>query len=125
LVSTITNELDPNLWVHRKHEALSKMFGAAPIAVAEAKRNFAIVLKVLATELWGRGGALLLGEFSAADILLGHCLDWGEGIEWLEPALAAMDNTLAEHLREYRARCMARPAYQRAVASKQHKPAKL
>jgi glutathione S-transferase len=127
LVSCILTELDANgLWVHTKHERLAKIFGAAPVVVAAAKQHFAITLGVLATELRAAGAYLHGAEFSAADILLVHCLDWAAAIQWLDSALATLDAALTQHLREYRVRCSARPAYLRASGTKHHhKPAKL
>lgn len=70
---------------------------------AEALADFGAAAKVVTAALEGRDW--LLGEFSAADIMMGSLLAWARSVKLLEgwPALQA-----------YVARCMARPAFSRA-----------
>ena len=88
VVSFITTELDAqSLWIHRKHEDLAKVFGDAPTAVKEAKRQFHNSLKVIEDELHlnssGDCSYILPSGFSAADILFVDCCSWAEHIGWL------------------------------------------
>jgi glutathione S-transferase len=109
-VSCIVTELDSQgLWIHRKHEAMAQHFGAIPAAVQHAEQHFnrinAHVCQPLVSSPY-----LLGDEFTAADILYVHCLDWSKGIGWHThwPAI----------VHEYRDRCHSRPAYQRAVKAR-------
>ena len=88
LVSFMMTELDAqSLWIHRKHGDLFNVFGEAPIAVREAKRQFDNSLKVMEDELCigsdGECSYLISGGFSAVDILFVHCCSWAEHIGWL------------------------------------------
>jgi glutathione S-transferase len=116
----IMAELDAQaLWIHRKHEALGRIFGACPQAVATAKAQSSRTVAVLASELRQRGGAFLLGaHFSAADILFVHCLNWAETIGWGEAWTSALqeDDEVMQGLARYLARCRGRPAYERTKA---------
>ena len=48
----IMTEIDSqSLWIHRKHDALSSVFGDAPVAVQEAKRQFDNALDVMVDEI--------------------------------------------------------------------------
>ena len=85
-VLVIMTDMDAQgLWMHRKHEALSQYFGSSPEAVKEAKRQFDAVKQVLVTQLSQPGPYLLGTNFSAADILYIHCLDWAKSIGWFHP----------------------------------------
>ena len=85
--------------------------GAAAETIAADK-----VIDVLAAELAASGGDYLLGaSFSAADILLVHCLGWAEVIGWGERWKQPQDDAM-HCLAAYAARCRARPAYIRARA---------
>lgn len=108
-VSCITNELDSQgLWIHRKHHAMAKFFGDIPPAVEHAKSQFDRINEHLALQL----DPYLLGEdFSAADILYVHCLDWAKSIGWQNN-----DSDWATKVEAYRKLCHERPAYQRAKA---------
>mmetsp|Transcript_42144 Transcript_42144/g.97585 ORF Transcript_42144/g.97585 Transcript_42144/m.97585 type:complete len:226 (+) Transcript_42144:39-716(+) len=120
LVCFLMAEVDAQgLWIHRKHQAMSKVFGAIPAAVAAAKDHTKRCFGVLAADLKQVGGPYLLGaDFSAADILLVHCLDWADVIGWLpEPG----DSAELQNLLEYRELCKARPAFQRTMAKKEAK----
>eukprot|EP01062_Namystynia_karyoxenos_P062545 TRINITY_DN55445_c0_g1_i1.p2 TRINITY_DN55445_c0_g1~~TRINITY_DN55445_c0_g1_i1.p2 ORF type:complete len:267 (+),score=95.27 TRINITY_DN55445_c0_g1_i1:87-803(+) len=107
------SELDAQgLWIHRKHQELGKAFGEAPDAVRAAKRYFQNSLSTVSEELRGKGHDYVLGaDFSAADVLLTHCLMWANQIGWeLEPA---PDAPQLEWLQCYWERCTGRPAYKR------------
>lgn len=97
----IMTELDAqSLWIHRKHDDLKKIFGDAPTAVREARRQFDNAMGVMLTELkdcskdcdGNRDGEddddsyYLIPSFgfSAADILFVHCCNWAQQIGWLE-----------------------------------------
>jgi glutathione S-transferase len=118
----IMSELDAQgLWIHRKHSSLGHIFGAIPDAVAHAKIQTARAVGVLATELQKGGGPFLLGsDFSAADILLVHSLDWAELIGWGEAWTTALsaDAKDMQCLAAYLQMCRSRPAYVRTVKKK-------
>jgi glutathione S-transferase len=106
----IMTEMDAQgLWIHRKHEALAKYFGACPQAVEEAKRQFDKVQAAIVSDF---SGPYLLGsEFTAADILYVHCLDWAKSIGWFHDV---EEGALVQYLDL----CKSRPAYQRAAAKR-------
>jgi glutathione S-transferase len=99
-----------------QHESLARYFGAIPEAVSHAKSHSLRTVGVLATQLRQSGGPFLLGaDFSAADILLVHCIDWAEAIGWGEAwtgdAGAAQVGADAENMQalaDYLGRCRAR-----------------
>lgn len=110
-VTFIMTEIDAQaLWIHRKHQSLGKLFGKSPEAVREARRQFRGANQVLVDQL---NPYLLGANFSAADILFVHCLDWAEEIGW------SIDDDLLEEkgnkLQEYLQQCRSRPAYLRAM----------
>uniref|UniRef100_A0A7S0L0G4 GST N-terminal domain-containing protein n=1 Tax=Asterionellopsis glacialis TaxID=33640 RepID=A0A7S0L0G4_9STRA len=114
-VHMICNELDSQgLWIHRKHEALGHFFGTIPEAVSVAKRNFESVNRILVTQL-GSENYILGANFTAADILWVHTLDWAESIGW-EKAWAEDDDM--NRLYQYIHRCRSRPAYIRTFDKK-------
>ena len=121
LVSCMQTEMDAQcLWIHRKHEAMGKVFGDIPEAVAHARSHFGNVLRVLLGELVKSGGCYLLGEqFSAADILLVHCLDWAGSIGWLEDAKITAEERSS--MESYLKLCRSRPAYGRTAAMRASK----
>jgi len=111
----IMSELDAQaLWIHRKHASLGKVFGEAPTAVETAKNQFSRANACLVDQL----NPYLLGEdFSAADILYVHCLDWAGLIGWDE---TWKDNeTTAAAIETYLERCRSRPAYQRTQGKRE------
>ena len=116
LVCMIISEVDAQgLWMHRKHASeVAQYIGELnPAATEVARRHTASTMRVVASEL-GDGPYLLGQKFSAADILLVHCMDWAESIgwgQWLDS-----DDAPMVKLREYAERCRARPAYARAKA---------
>jgi len=115
VVFCIMAELDAQgLWIHRKHDAHGAVFGAIPEAVEAARKHFLRTLKILLTELQAQGDFLVGPDFTAADILFVHCLEWAKSITWLPSPDLSEDRqaTLAAYLE----RCRARPAYQRAAA---------
>ncbi|KAL3794173.1 hypothetical protein HJC23_012880 [Cyclotella cryptica] len=87
LVSFIMTEIDSqSLWIHRKHSDLSNVFGEAPVAVTEARRQFEKALGAMEAELRMEGEScshLLPDGFSAADILFANCCFWAQQIGWL------------------------------------------
>ena len=83
-ISVITCELDSQgLWIQRKHESLGDIFTHIPSAVQHAQKYFNKTNRSLIQQLKDGGGPYLLGEeFTAADILYVHCLDWSKLIGW-------------------------------------------
>jgi glutathione S-transferase len=91
----VMNEIDSqSLWIERKHGQLSDVFGDAPAAVQEAKRQFDNALNVMVDEIITNndrvtsdmkydGRYLLSTGFSAVDILFAHCCSWAQQIGWL------------------------------------------
>jgi glutathione S-transferase len=102
-VDCINTELDAQgLWLHRKHGAMGHVFGEIPVAVKTAHHQFTRMNTQIAAQLH----PYLLGEnFTAADILYVHCLDWSKSIGWHDEWPVGVD--------EYRRLCQSRPAYQR------------
>jgi glutathione S-transferase len=90
-VFCIMTELDAQgLWIHRKHETFGRVFGHCPEAVAHAKATSLRTVGVLAKQLRRGGGPFLLGaDFTAADVLFVHSLNWAENIGWGDKWLAA------------------------------------
>lgn len=88
LVLFVMTELDAqSLWIHRKHDDLSSIFGEASTAVQEARRQFDNALDVMIAEIDtvnGEGMYLLGRQFSAVDILFANCCFWAQQINWLE-----------------------------------------
>jgi glutathione S-transferase len=107
----IMTEIDAQaLWIHRKHAALGKVFGDIPEAVQAAKTQFTKANRSLSHQL----KPYLLGEeFSAADILYVHCLNWAIAIGWDDTWEG--DDGMATRLVEYLSRCRSRPAYQETI----------
>lgn len=125
LVLFIMTELDSQaLWIHRKHNDLKDVFGEAPIAVAEAKRQFDNGLKAMEHEINDGSGYLLPSGFCAADILLSNCCFWAQQIGWL--ARSSLDDSsstddagmtpLTTKLEAYLALCRHREAFKKANA---------
>jgi len=119
LVHCMMAELDSQgLWIHRKHAALGQFFGDIPAAVAHAHTHVEKVIKVLVGELRASRGSYLLGtDFTAADILFVHCLNWAESIgwaTWCTSDSSASQDPDADLINAYLERCRERPAY-RAV----------
>lgn len=105
-VSVLTNEMDSQaLWIHRKHESLGDIFTHIPEAVTHARKYFNKTNRSLVGQLTDRGPYLLGSDFTAADILYVHCLDWSKVIGWDEKWKA--DPIVETYLKL----CKARPAY--------------
>eukprot|EP00929_Paragymnodinium_shiwhaense_P102091 TRINITY_DN65287_c0_g1_i1.p1 TRINITY_DN65287_c0_g1~~TRINITY_DN65287_c0_g1_i1.p1 ORF type:complete len:225 (-),score=48.35 TRINITY_DN65287_c0_g1_i1:297-971(-) len=119
LMALMMSELDAqSLWIHRKHDALPKMFPqtftAIPEAVKAAKDHFDDVIDVLAKELLSSGGDYLMGkEFSAADIFLVHCMNWAHTIQWSGKWLDDAGSDEMKRLAAYWELCKSRPAYKK------------
>ena len=75
--------------------------------VAESCREyFNKQIEVCALELRKHGGPFLCGrDFTSADILLTHCLNWAGSLDWPLPSAATF--------RAYLQRTTTRPAYVR------------
>lgn len=125
LILFIVTEIDfQALWIHRKHSDLKDVFGDAPTAVAEAKRQFHNALGAIELELNNESGYLLPSGFSPADILLATCCFWAQQIGWLARSLDEATTTdadkesqkkqLTSKLMAYLARCRHRPAFIKA-----------
>ena len=100
----IMTELDAtSLYIIRRHQGLKHIYGAAPVAVEQAKHYFCEQLGAIDQRI---GTSLLPGGFSVADILLASCLDWAVSEQLpLGPRASA-----------FHAAMRARPAYQSAYA---------
>lgn len=126
LTMFIMTELDSQgLWIHRKHDDLKDVFGEAPIAVAEAKRQFENALDAIELEINDESGYLLSSGFSACDILLSNCCFWAQQIGWLakSPSDEATSSTVEDatttksptpKLASYLVRCRRRDAFIKA-----------
>ena len=119
LTHFISAEIDAQaLWIHRKHGALGHVFGDIPEAVVAAKVQFDRAMGTVTGELGRSGGEYLLGgSFSAADILLVHCVNWAQSIGWIPKERSAPPGEDAVPF-DYLERCWARPAYLRAAAKR-------
>jgi glutathione S-transferase len=119
-VSFISTELDAQaLWIHRKHHGrLAKVFGDVPEAVAAAKQQFETANRSLLKN--DPPHPFLLGSnFTAADILYVHCLDWAAAIGWNDDWAGQTCSDTARTVQDYLFRCKSRPAYQETVAKRQ------
>jgi glutathione S-transferase len=140
LVACICTELDAQgLWMHRKHFTMAEQLTQQQpnhLAVMHAKEHFKRINQYLASLC----SPFLLGQnFSAADILYVHCLDWSRDIGWNDtwpvttpadieslsnterktngtPSTAKKSLDFSSKLLSYVSLCHSRPAYQRAVA---------
>lgn len=109
-VAFLLSEVDAQaLWIHRKHHSLRSVFGEASEAVLmEAKRQFLAANRVLLQQL---SPYLLGNDFTAADIMYVHCLDWAESIGWLVGSGDGDGKCVA-----YLEKCRTRDGYRRVVA---------
>ena len=123
LIMSIMTELDAtSLWMHRKHVALGKFFGYIPEIEKASAQEFQRMNGTIAKQLQTSGGPFLLGaQFTSADILYGHCLDWAKLNGWNTAASKSSlsDSVVETYMKTYRAR----PAYQRAkeIRSQEYK----
>jgi glutathione S-transferase len=101
----IISELDAgSLYVARRHEGLSQIYGEAPAAVEAAKTYFLHNLEAMTPRI--AGAPYLFGDrLSTADILLTSCLEWA----------ALIGLSLPSSLSAYRERIGQRPAFQAAM----------
>jgi glutathione S-transferase len=105
-LSVLTSELDAQgLWIHRKHEALGDFFTHVPDAVAHARKYFHKTNRALIQQLKDGGPYLLGKDFTGADIIYVHCLDWSKSIGWNEKWKEEPS------VLEYLDLCESRPAY--------------
>ena len=82
----VMTEIDvPSLWIHRKHGDLSEIFGEAPGALVEARKQFEKALAAVEDEMGTKEESYLLPSFgfSGVDILFAHCCFWAQQIGWL------------------------------------------
>ena len=106
-VSVLTNEMDSQgLWIQRKHEAMGDTFTHIPDAVDHARKYFNKTNRSMVKQLSENGPYILGKEFTAADILYVHCLDWSRMIRWDEKW---RDDPVVKN---YLDLCKARPAFQ-------------
>lgn len=103
--SFVMMELDAgSLYVIRRHEQLSEIYGEAPRAVEAARQYFSQQIECM-IERFGNDPAPLMPEgMSIADILLETCVDFA----------LSLDIDMPQRLIAHRARLMDRPAYRRA-----------
>ncbi len=102
----VVSEVEPHLWAIAQHRfALpedKRVSAIEPTCVWQLQREFRVIETMLAE------GEFIAGDaFSAADIVLTHCLTW---------ALSAKVEVAGEASRSYIERMKNRPAFQRAVA---------
>ena len=93
-MSVLATELDAQgLWIHRKHDAMGEYFGHIPEAVEHARKYFNKTNRILIQRLKSNQEAVVAGSdtnfsyllgpnFTAADIVYVHCLDWSKMIGW-------------------------------------------
>lgn len=102
----IISELDAtSLYVMRRHDGLTHIYGKAPTAVAAAKTYFLHNLEAMAPAIADATPYLFGDRLSAADILLVTCLDWAAFVGIQLPAVVS----------QYRNRIAERPPYQTAM----------
>jgi len=104
-MSFVQMELDAHtLYVLRKHQDLTDLYGEAPAAVQTAIEGFNKQVAVAEAAL-ADGGYLLGPDFSAADLVFMTCLDWAHayGLE------------LSSGFDDYRRRLHQRPAFRSAA----------
>ena len=101
-------ELDAAVWAYHKHVVLGKFFGYIPDIEKASMQQFEKMNSVMLSQLKSSGGPFLLGnQFTAIDILYGHCLDWAKVNGW-KTVLELYD--VVSYMEVYKDR----PAYQRA-----------
>eukprot|EP00977_Amphora_coffeiformis_P013316 scaffold3430_cov162-Amphora_coffeaeformis.AAC.6 len=116
LIMKIMTELDEPLWMNRKHTELGKIFGYIPKMKEASLRQFKRANKIISMELERSGGPFLMGsQFTAADILYVHCLDWAKKNGW-------QDALRSEMVANYFDVCRERPAYQCARELRKNDP---
>ncbi len=105
-VSFISMELDAtSLYVLRRHEGLSHIYGDAPAANQAAREYFDKMIRASAGDL-ADGRRFLVGDqFTGADICMTTCLDWAE----------RYGCPLPDAWLEYRERVRERPSYAASI----------
>ena len=120
-MSVLATELDAQgLWIHRKHEAMGEHFGHIPDAVEHARKYFNKTNRMLIQQLKdntatvavgsGKPSYLLGPDFTAADIVYVHCLDWSKAIGW--DAKWKDDATITKYIKV----CKSRDSFSRTLA---------
>jgi glutathione S-transferase len=102
----VMTEMDAILYLIRRHEGLSEIYGKAETACTAARGYFQRSAEEIERRLSQHSPYLLGEDFQVADLLLKTCLDWAEftGISHSEPLLR-YSQSIAE-----------RPAYAAAMA---------
>lgn len=110
-VSVLMTEMDSQgLWIHRKHEGMGEIFTRIPEAVEHARKYFNKTNRALIQQLKDNGPYILGEDFTAADILYVHCLDWSKAIGW--DVKWRDDQVVIDYLET----CHSRPAYMKVHA---------
>ncbi len=106
-MSFVSMELDAtSLYVLRRHQSLTRIYGEAPVANKAAEEYFARMITA-AARLVDDGRPFLLGEsFSGADILMMSTLDWA----------IKYHQSLPEVFQAYVERLSERPGWRAAAA---------
>ena len=97
----IMTELDGPLYITRRHEGLSEIYGESPVAVESAKAYFLRSANEMESRLEDGRPFLLGDDFTVADILLQSCLFWGK----------TLGLNLPGSLEAYSTRLATRPAF--------------
>ena len=105
LVQTVLDELDAVLWMAAKHSFILPQDQRLPAIKDSLRWEWARNLDRLAPRI--AGDYLTGDEFTIADIICTHCLNWGNAIKF---------DVMPDALRAYQQRIIARPAFQRLVA---------
>jgi len=127
-MSVLATELDAQgLWIHRKHDAMGEFFGHIPDAVEHARKYFNKTNRMLISQLKTNSSSsssnseasatssyLLGSDFTAADIVYVHCLDWSKMIGW--DAKWKDDVVLTNYILA----CKSREAFSRTLARIKH-----
>ena len=104
-LSFIYGELDEtSLYVIRRHEALSSIYGEAPNAIAAAREYFQKQIIIVDDHLRDKQ-FLVNDKFGVADIFLTTCLDWANRYKI----------PLSKNTKIYLDRMIGRPGYKAAV----------
>jgi glutathione S-transferase len=102
----VLDELDAILWTAARHSFVLPDDKRVPEVKTSLKWEFERSEALLVSQM-GDGPFLMGAEFTIADILLGHCLDW---------AIGAKFGISQRRLKEYLITLHARPAYKAARA---------
>lgn len=105
LMHTVLDEMDAILWMAAKHSFILPEVQRLPAIKDSLRWEWARSLDRLAPRI--AGDCLMGDEFTIADILCTHCLNWGTGIKF---------EIAPEPVLEYQHRMRDRPAFQRLLA---------